>query len=668
MSILEVTNVPVEIAPPIPTKPGVVYVSRHAAPSAPIETDQDTLPKNFLLRVREFGDRVAMRKKRYGIWQEYSWNEVYHHVHDFCMGLVSLGLQPGETVAIIGDNDPEFYWAQIATHSARAMSFGIFSDAGAQELIYGLTKSRAVFLIAQDQEQVDKALEIKDKVPGIRKVIYWDDQGLWNYDDPWLASFEDIEAIGRHYAQSHAGLFEKMISETRRSDVIILSMTSGTTSLPKLAMITNWRLIYGYHIGFSQQFLPTKPTDNWLSFSPMAWLSEQAFGFTPFLVEGFIVNFPEGPDTVQTDIREVAPAGLIFPSRVWENLASVMQIRISDSSWINRQLYRIFMPIAYKVIDLEDARKPIPIHLKIGRWLADMAVLEPLRDKIGLTRARNALTAGAALSPDVIRFFRAVGVELRQLYASTEATGTIHAPGDVKLASVGVVVPGVEIKICEDQEILIRSEGLFSGYYGDPDKTAEAIDEDGWYHTGDAGYMDPDGHLIYLDRVSDMIELANGETFSPQYIEGRLKFSPYIQDVMAVGGFDMHFVTTIININFENVARWAEKNRIAFTTFVDLSQKQEVYDLIKAEVERVNETLPPPARVKKFVILHKAFDADEAELTRTRKLRRRALEQKYGQMLDAMYGDLDKVTVSAEVKYRDGRTGVVETAVRVCTV
>jgi long-chain acyl-CoA synthetase len=343
-------------------------------------------------------------------------------------------------------------------------------------------------------------------------------------------------------------------------------------------------------------------------------------------------------------------------------------VRINDSSWLNRRLYHAFMPLAYKVINLEDTKKPTPLPLRFLRWLGEFAVFQPLRDKIGLTRARNLLTAGAALSPDVIRFFRAIGVELRQLYASTESAGTMHAPGDVKLASVGVILPGVEIKIADDQEILLRTEVMFSGYFEDPEKTAEVMDEEGWYHTGDAGYIDPDGHLIYLDRVTDMIELANGEGFSPQYIEGRLKFSPYIQDVMAVGGFDMHFVTTIININFENVARWAEKNRIAFTTFVDLSQRQEVYDLIKQEVERVNESLPPAARVKKFVILHKAFDADEAELTRTRKLRRRALENKYGQMLDAMYGDLAQVTVSAEVKYRDGRTGVVETAVKVARI
>ncbi len=663
-SITKLANVSIESIPHRATRPGTVYTSKFRLPDEKIGTDRDTLPKNFVLRAREFGERVAMRKKRYGIWQEYSWNEVYQHVHDFCLGLVSLGLTKGETVAIIGNNDPEFYWAQIAAHSARAISFGIFADAGTQELIFAVHKSNAVFLVAQDQEQVDKALEIRDKIPGIRKVIYWDAQGLWNYDDPWLMSFEDIEALGREYAKSHPGLFEKMVAETDRYDVILLSMTSGTTSLPKLAMVTNWRLVFGYEAGLVD-FIPISASDNWLSFSPMAWLTEQAFGFTPFLMYGFIVNFPEGTDTVQTDIREVAPAGLLFPSRAWENLARTMQIRIDDSSWLNRLLYKMFMPVAYKVADMEDARQSIPPHLRLARWLGEAAVFQPLRDKIGLTRARNSLTAGAALSPDVIRFFRAVGVELRQLYASTESLGTMHTPGDVKLASVGVIMPGVEIKIAEDQEILIRTEAMFSGYYGDADKTAESLDEEGWYHTGDAGYIDPDGHLIYLDRVTDMIELANGETFSPQYIEGRLKFSPYIQDVMAVGGFDMHFVTTIININFDNVARWAEKNRIAFTTFVDLSQKPEVYDLIKSEIVRVNETLPPPARVKKFVILHKTFDADEAELTRTRKLRRRALEQKYGQMLDAMYGNLENVTVSAEVKYRDGRMGVVETAVRV---
>lgn len=648
------------------TKPGKVYTSRLKFDyEAPTSAD-DTLPKNFLKCVQAYGDAVAMRKKRYGIWQEYSWNAIYQRVSSFCLGLVSLGLKQGDAIAIIGDNDPEIYWAQIAAHSARAMSIGVFSDAGPQELIYVIKKSGAVFLLAQDQEQVDKALEIKAQVPEIRKVIYWNDQGLWNYNDDWLASFEDIEALGQTYSQQHPGLYEKMVAETDRYDVIILSMTSGTTSLPKLAMITNWRLVLGDRL--VSPMVPVFRTDNWLSFSPMAWLTEQAFGFTPFLLHGCMVNFPEGPETVQHDLREIAPAGLLFPSRVWENLASTMRVRLNDSSWINRRLYDAFLPIAYRVIDLEDARQPIPFHLRILRALGEFAVFQPLRDKIGLVNARNALTAGAALSPDVIRFFRAIGVELRQLYASTETLGTLHQQGDVKLASVGVICPGVEIKIAEDQEILIRTEAMFSGYYRDDDQTADVIDEEGWYHTGDAGYIDEDGHLIYLDRVKDMIELANGESFSPQYIEGRLKFSPNIQDVMTVGSFDVDFVTAIINIDFENVARWAEKNRINFTTFVDLSQKPEVYELIKRDVQQVNETLPPAARVRKFVILHKAFDADEAELTRTRKLRRRTLQEKYGDMLEAMYGDKKEVIVKAEVKYRDGRVAMLETAVRVCEV
>lgn len=649
------------------SKSGTIYTSRLTVPLSLPPGQEDTLPKNFLRRVQEYGDQVAMRKKRYGIWQEYSWNEVYQHASAFCLGLVSLGLKQGESIAIIGDNAPEFYWAQLAVHSARAMTCGVFSDAGPQELMYVITKSDAVFLVAHDQEQVDKALEIKDKTPQIRKVIYWDARGLWNYHDPWLASFEDIEALGREYAQTHPGEFEKLIAQTRRDDVIILSMSSGTTSLPKLAMESNWRCVFGDIIGMP--FVPAYRSDNWLSFSPMGWIAEQVFGYTPFLIHGMVVNFPEEPETIPQDMREIAPAGVLFPSRVWENLASTTRVRIQDSSWLNRKLYDWFLPVAYKVIDLEDARQPIPLHWRVLRRIADFAVFEPLRDKLGLTHARNALTGGAALSPDVIRFFRSIGVELRQVYGSTETACTLHLAGDVKLASVGVVMPGVEVKIAEeDREILVRTESMFSGYFKDPEKTAEAIDTEGWYHTGDAGYMDEDGHLVYLDRVSDMIRLANGESFSPQFIEGRLKFSPYIQDVMTVGGWDMEFVSAIIIINFENVARWAEKQRVAFTTFVDLSQKSEVYDLIKQDVERVNQTLPPTARVKKFVILHKAFDADEAELTRTRKLRRRALQEKYGDLLEAMYGDKPDVRVSAEVKYRDGRTGVIETALKVCTV
>lgn len=647
-----------------PTRPGTIYTSKINSPIPQPDPVNNTLPKQFLQRVHELGNKISMRKKRFGIWQEYTWNDVHDNVSTFFHGLIAMGLQAGETVAIMGENDPEMYWAQIAAHSASAMSCGIFSDALPDpDLVYAISSTNATFLLAHDQEQVDKALEIKEKVPQIRRVIYWEDRGMWSYDDPWLASFADVQKVGREHRQKHPKLFEESIAKTKPEDVIILSMTSGTTSLPKFAMISNQDIMWRHAL--NSPYAPLDSDDNWLSFSPMAWLTEQAFGFTPYCIEGLTVNFPEGPTTVQHDIREIAPVGLLFPSRIWENLASSVRFRINDSTWINRKLYETFMPIAYKVIDLEDQKKSIPPHLRLLRTIGEFAVFEPLRDKLGLTRARNVLTAGAMLSPDVIRFFRAIGVELRQLYASTETIGTIHIAGDVRFETVGVLVPGVEVKIAEDQEILVRSKGQFAGYYRAADQTAESIDKDGWYHTGDAGYMDDDGHLIYLERVKDMIQLSSGQSFSPQYIEGRLKFSPYIRDIMTIGGFDMDFVTAIIVIDFENVARWAEKQAISFTTMVDLSQKEQTYNLILQDIQRVNDSLPEFSRVKKFVILHKEFDADEGELTRTRKLKRRTLQQKYGDILEAMYGDRNTVNVRAEVKYRDGRTSVVETELHV---
>ncbi|MCC6616612.1 MAG: AMP-binding protein [Anaerolineae bacterium] len=650
----------------IDTAPKIV-ISREDIPIEPLAAEADTLPKVFLRTVDKLGERVAMRKKRYGIWQEYSWQESFANVRDLCLGLMSLGLQRGEKVAIIGENDPEFYWAQFAVWSVGGATIAIFTDANLQELGYVIDNSDAVYLFAHDQEQCDKALALRDQLPQVRKVIYWEERGLWNYDDDWLIGFDEVQALGRHYGEQHPNAFEKAIAVGKGEDVALLSYTSGTTSLPKGAMIRHRNLLFGNrHV---DKLAPSFPGDNYVSFSPLAWITEQSLGVTGHLINGFQVNFPESPETVQTDIREIAPSALLFPSRVWEQLASVMRVRINDSTRLNRSLYNLFLPIRYKIIDLEDARQTVNPGWRALGWLADLAVFAPLRDKIGMTRMRNAFTSGAALSPDVLRFFRAVGVELKNLYGSTECQAhTLHYDGNIKLATVGAPAPGVEVRINDDGEMWIRSRAVFAGYYKDEHKTADALDSEGWFHTGDAGYVDKDGHIIYLDRVSDMIELANGERFSPQYIEGRLKFSPFIQDVMAVGGFDMHYVTTIINIDFENVARWAEKNRVAFTTFVDLSQKQEIYDLIRRDVEAVNETLPPAARVKKFVILHKAFDADENELTRTRKLRRRTLEQKYGDMLNAMYNNLDSVTVSAEVKYRDGRMGTVQTAVRVCTL
>lgn len=648
------------------SKPGTIYRTRMDYPLPELDPRFNTLPKCFLQRVQELGDKTAMRKKRYGIWQEYSWNEVYEHVSTFFHGLIQQGLQPGETVIVIGENDPEMYWSQIAAHSASAMSCGVFADALPENLLYVVESTNASFIVAHDQEQVDKALAIQDKVPQIHRVIYWEDQGMWSYDNPWLASFQEMQALGKEHRQQHPNLFEESIAQTQPENTIILSMTSGTTSLPKFAMITNHDVLW--RDALNKRFAPLNSDDNWLSFSPMAWMTEQAFGFTPFLTSGLTVNFPEGAGTVQTDMREIAPVGLLFPSRVWENLASTVRFRINDSTWLNRKLYEWFLPVAYQIIDREDRGESIPAHLRLLNRLGELAVFQPLRDRLGLTKARNVLTAGAMLSPDVIRFFRAMGIELRQLYASTETIGTIHVPGDVKLETVGVIVPGVEIKIADDQEILIRSEGQFAGYYNSPEKTAEAFDDEGWFMTGDAGFMREDGHLVYLERLKDLSQLATGHTYSPQFIEGRLKFSPYIQDILTIGSFDVDFVTAIVIINYENVSRWAEKNGISFTTYVDLTQKPQVYDLVKQDIERVNESLPKESRLRRFVILHKEFDADEDELTRTRKLKRRTLYQKYGNILEALYSGADQVRVRAQVLYQDGSSNVIETDLRIMTV
>lgn len=645
-----------------PTKPGVIYTAPIAA-TPPNFGEMDTLPKCFLHQVAQRESQVAMRKKRFGVWQEYRWGEVYQHVKNFSLGLYHLGLREHETVAIIGDNEPEIYWAQIATHAARARTICIFKDASSQEIAYVLRKSEAVFFIVHDQEQVDKAIELQEQSNQIRGIIYWEERGLWQYENELLLAFDEVMTLGASIASEYPNRFEHSIANTKPEDTIILSMTSGTTSLPKLAMITNWQLMYSNHL--SVEFFPNSAEDNWLSFSPMAWLTEQAFGYSPHLIHGLCVNFPEGPDTVSTDIREIAPVGLVFPSRSWENLVSMMRVRINDSTWINRFLYSMFMPIAYRIIDLEDSGNTVPYWLRFFRLLGEFAIFQPLRDKIGLTQAKNCLTAGSALSPDVVRFFRAIGVELRQLYASTESLATMHPRGDTTLASVGVIPPGVEIKIADDQEILVRTAARFAGYFGDTEKTAEVLDVEGWYHTGDAGYVAESGHLYYLDRVSDMLELSNGDRYSPQYIEGRLKFSPYIRDVMAIGGPDRAFVTAIINIEFENVARWAEKRRIPFTTFVDLSQRPEIYELIRSNLNEVNGTLPENARIRRFIVLHKAFDADEAELTRTRKLRRNLLYQKYSDIIETIYKGDAKVHVRAEVQYRDGRRSTLDTTLQI---
>jgi long-chain acyl-CoA synthetase len=633
----------------------------------------DTLPKNLLAGYRKYGDRkLAMRQKDRGIWRPLTWQESYQQVRRLGLGLMSLGLKRGDKVCVIGDNDPQYFWAQLAIQSGGGISVGIFTDSTPSEIQFIATHSDAAFVFAKDQEQCDKLLEIRLAIPNVQRVIYWEEKGLWNYGEPWLISFHQLQALGEQLDNEQPSLFDRSVAQGCGEDLAIFCYTSGTTGLPKGAMITHGNLIAGSDSAALAD--PRLETDEYLSFLPPAWITENVLGLTVHLRRGMVVNFPEAPETVQGNIREVAPHAMLFSARLWESMMALVQVKISETSWLNRQMYRVFMPVGYRIANLRyEQRKPIGLQWRTLNALGDVALFRPLRDKLGLTRVKSAYSSGAALNPDVIRFFRAIGVNIKQLYGSTEAqTHTLHVGDDVRFETVGVPAPEMQIRIGKNSEILVSGPTLFQGYYKNPDESEKAveIDDQGrrWFHTGDAGHLDQDGHLIYLDRVKEMITLSSGESYSPQYLEGQLKFSPYVQDVMTIGGADKPFVTALINIDFDNVGRWAEKTSLPYTTFVDLSQKPQTYALIRKDVERVNRVLPPTARIRRFVLLHKEFDADEGELTRTRKLRRGLLSQRYEEIITALYGNDDDVQVSAAVRYRDGRESMVKTMVHLETV
>jgi long-chain acyl-CoA synthetase len=638
-----------------------------------MEATAETIPQFFLhqAQTRPPG-KVALRQKELGIWREFTWKESYEQVKAFALGLIALGVRRGDKLATVGDNDRQYLWAYLGLQAAGAAQVGLFTDATAAEMAYIIDHCDATFVLAKDQEQCDKLLDVRDRLPQVRRVIYWDERGLWNYDEPWLMPYDEVLALGRALDENEPGRFETEVTLGRADDLALICYTSGTTGLPKGVMLSHGNILSA--IRLYQAVDPRADTDNHVSFMPMGWIAEPILGIAAHVFAGVVMNFPEEPETVRQNICEISPEMLFYNSRLWDSLVATVQVRMNDAAWINRNLYHRFLPIGYRMADARFGGTAPGAGLRAAYGLGDRLVFGPLRDQLGLARVRAAYTAGSALSPDAMRFFHALGVNLKQIYGSTEVTGgaTIHRDGDIKFASVGPPAPGIDIRIAPDGEIQIAGPTVMMGYYKDPEGTARdmVVEPDGrrWFRTGDAGYIDGDGHVIYLDRVKDMLQLAGGERFSPQFIEGRLKFSPYIRDVMVIGGENRAFVTALIIIDFENTGQWAEKQRIPYTTFVDLSQRPPVYDLIRQAVETVNESLPPGARVRRFVLMHKEFDADEAEMTRTRKLRRNVLYERYGDIVEAMYRGDPTIRVRAPVRYQDGREGFIETEIQVMSL
>ena len=604
-----------------------------------------------------------MSMKNFGIWQRYSWTEYYEKVKYFSLGLISLGLEPGDVVCIIGDNEPEWFWGEFATQAAGGIVTGIFVDSIPSEVKYVAEHSDAKFAIVNDQEQTDKFLEIKDELPSLKKVIYWDPKGLRNYDDPILTAFAEVIKLGREYEQTHPDLFEQNVEKGKADDTAFIYYTSGTTGLPKGATLTHQALINTAR-AFIDRY-PLNETDDLISNFPAAWVGDSFFATIPHLLSGARLNFAEEPETIAQDTREVGPNFVIYGPRQWESLVSEIQVKMFDANPLKRFTYNLFMPVGYKIADLNfQGRKP-NLFWRALYQIAYILLFRALKDQLGLSKVRFAVTGSSVLSLDTFRLIHAIGVELRQNYGSTEA-GLIssHGEGEIKFESVGRPALGTEVRITDEGELIVRSNCLFNGYHKDSKKTAETL-VDGWCHTGDAVNIDEDGHLLFIDRLEHMGQLSSGIKYAPQYVEGRLRFSPYIKDAMVIGGKDKDFVAAILNIDFAMVGKWAERNHIPYTTFVDLSQKKDVADLVQKDLVRVNGYLPEPARVRRFVLLHKEFDADEAELTRTRKLRREFMEERYKDLIEAIYKDGKETKVKAPVTYRDGRKGVVTTSIKV---
>ena len=634
---------------------------------APAADSPATLPGLLARHAASAPHGIALREKEFGIWQETTWADYLARVRSFSLGLLDLGVDRGDRIAIIGDNRPEWVIGELAAQSIGALPLGLYQDSIPAELEKMLRAADVRMVIAEDQEQVDKVLEVRAQVPGLQHIVYYDPRGMYGYRAQGLMAFEEVEVLGDRRRDRFPGEFDQRCAEIRPEDTALLCTTSGTTSIPKLAMLSHASLL-----AMAAQLCdvdPVDPGDEFVSFLPMAWIGEQMVGVASALLAGFTVNFPEETATVRQDMREIGPAFLMSPPRIWENMVSDVQVMAEDATPLKRRVYSWAMKEGLEAAEARSNGRRPGLSARIRHRIADWTVFHPVRDQLGLNRVRRAYTGGAALGPDVFRFFHAIGVNLKQLYGQTEVSGisVVHRDGDIRFHTVGTPFPQTEIRISDEGEILCRSPAVFQGYFRNPQATAETL-ENGWLHSGDAGYFEDDGHLVVIDRLADVMKLPDGTNFSPQFVENKLKFSPHVREAVVFGGGGAPFVTTMIAIDMENAGQWAERHRIPYTTFTDLARRAEVYRLIRGHVRSVNEDLPKAARIRRFLLLHKELHADDAELTRTRKVRRRYIADRFGDIIAALQGDGDAIPVTTEITYQDGRTAEVTHELRIETM
>ncbi len=630
-----------------------------------IKPNQLTLPQLLAVNAEKYGDtKTAIREKAFGIWQKYTWSDYFHYMKTTAAGFASLNLRRGDNLCMIVNNSPEWLFSELAAHALGATSLNLFTSSIAEELAFSIGRVRSPLVVVQDQEQVDKLLEMRDKLTRVQYVVYVDPTGMTSYEnDPWLISYAALLKRGEKYLADHSGFIEEEIGKGRPRDIAVMIQTSGTTGVPKIAMLSHRNLT-----AMALQWIEAsniQPEENWISMSPTAWIVDQMWGMGVALAGAMTMNFPETPETVLEDFRDIGPSMLITASRFWEDMASRIRVKISDAGWLKRKLFYLAERVGRTVVEkkLRKERISWPVHVLYG--FLKLAVYNPLLDRLGCSRFHSAFTGGHPISPDVIGFFRAIGLNLKQCYGLTESCGIfqIQPDDEVKLETVGRPLPRTSVKLAEDQEVLVRSEANFSGYYNDYQST-EAAFENGWLKTGDAGYIDDDGHLLIIGRKEDIIRNKSGNAFSPDFIETRLKFSPYIKEAVTFGEA-RPYITAMINIDLGNVGNWAEERMIPYTTYMDLSQQKAVEELILKEVQEVNRQLPDVMKIKKFVLLYKLLDADDDELTRTGKVRRRFVYGLYIKIIEAMYGGLKSVPVTGKIRYRDGRIGEIETTINI---